>query len=255
MSFLTKGRAALCASIVALSFVVSHAAAGAEEAPHRAARTLASGSKIEADDTVHVHRSSAPTMLGTTLAYAPAQGHLAVVYLHGQHGKAENGCPHFRAGASELGWLVCPKGIVEGAAGTASWGDDVLAQAKAVDHALRAVETVGASSEPGVAVGFSQGGYVTLDLVRAGRGHFRGLVLIAAPEAHPSATALKAAGVKRVVLGSGRQDAAYKVLEADAKRLASEGMETRFLDLGNVGHTYDAEDPDALRDAIAWAGG
>lgn len=254
MSFLTKGRAALCASIVALSFVVSHAAAGAEEAPHRSARTLAS-SKVDADETVHPHRSSTPTMLGETLAYAPAQGHLAVVYLHGQHGKAENGCPHFRAGASELGWLVCPRGIVEDAYGTASWGDDVLAQAKAVDHALRAVETVGASSEPGVAVGFSQGGYVTLDLVRAGRGHFRGLVLIAAPEAHPSATALKAAGVKRVVLASGRQDAAYKVLEADAKRLASEGMETRFLDLGNVGHTYDAEDPDALRDAIAWAGG
>jgi len=192
------------------------------------------------------------------MAYAPtkdlaAKKPMTVVYLHGVNGKVENGCPHFRSGASEVGWLVCPQGVQHGANGMASWGGDVFKQSVVVSQALKAAEDNGASAEPGVAVGFSQGSYVALDILKTNRGHFRGLVLIAAPEAHPSADKLHAAGVRRVVLAAGELDSAYSVLEADAKRLASEGMETRFVSLGHVGHTYATEDNAVLRDAITWA--
>ncbi len=193
------------------------------------------------------------------LAYPPstsASAHpLTVVYLHGVHGRAENGCPWFRGGASELGWLVCPEGAVRDANGTASWGGNVVEQSAVVSRALRAAQEHGASAEPGVAVGFSQGGYVTLDLVKTGQGRFRGLVLIAAPDAHPSAQKLRAAGVVRVALAAGSADAAHAPLVEDTKRLQHEGMDARFYDLGHVGHTYAADDTSTLRDAIAWAGG
>ncbi len=91
--------------------------------------------------------------------------------------------------------------------------------------------------------------------MKSGQARFRGLVLLAAPEAHPSAQKLKEAGVIRVALGAGAQDAAHAPLVDDAKRLQREGIEARFFDLGAVGHTYAAEDPAVLRDAIVWASG
>jgi predicted esterase len=196
---------------------------------------------------------------GALLAYAPVKHGTArtVVYLHGVHGKAENGCPWMRAGAADVGWLVCPRGvrIDDGPTGTASWGSDLPVQGAVVAHALRAAEAAGASPEPGIAVGFSQGAYVALDLVKTRLGRFRGLVLLGAPSAHPSARRLIDAGVARIALGAGSLDPAYPIVQADVARLASEGIEARFVDLGRVGHTYVAEDPDALSDAIAWAGG
>jgi predicted esterase len=215
------------------------------------------------DTTARGRHSSAPMKLRgegrDVLAFAPpkATGEhpLTVVYLHGVHGRAENGCPWLRSGASELGWLVCPEASVRDEGGTASWGGDVFAQSAVVSNALRAAQQNGASSEPGVAVGFSQGSYVALDLVKTRLAHFRGLVLLAAPEAHPSAERLRAAGIVRIALGAGSLDAAYGPLVEDTKRLASEGIEARFFDLGKIGHTYAAENPETLREAITWAGG
>lgn len=202
--------------------------------------------------------SVAATPNGAVLSYPPREATkdpISVVYLHGIYGRPEHGCPWFRNGASELGWLVCPEGNVRSANGTASWGADVLAQSAVVSRALQTAEANGASSDPGVVIGFSQGGYVAVNLVKAHRARFRGLVLIAAPEQHPSAAMLREAGVERVALAAGRYDMAYAPLVADAKRLQAEGIATRFYDLGHVGHTYAAEDANVLHDAIAWAGG
>ncbi|OJY16495.1 MAG: hypothetical protein BGO98_30960 [Myxococcales bacterium 68-20] len=245
---------------------VSRAAAGtsspAEEAPKATARTTdLTGAK--ADGASRGHYSSSPVRLRSEgrdlLAYPPAASAashpMTVVYLHGIHGRPENGCPWFRDGASELGWLVCPEGAKHEETGTASWGGDVFEQGTVVARAMRAARANGASSEPGVAVGFSQGGYVALDLVKTRQARFRGLVLIAAPEAHPSAQKLREAGVVRVALAAGSADAAHAPLIEDTKRLQREGIEARFFNLGRVGHTYAAEDGATLREAITWAGG
>lgn len=206
----------------------------------------------------HVVATSLRSEEGHVLAYPPSKhvkhAPMSVVYLHGIHGLAERGCPHVRNGASQLGWLVCPEAIEKDESGKFSWGDDVFEQSAVVRRALAAAHAHGASKQPGVAVGFSQGSYVAVDLVNARLAKFRGLVLLGA-EMHPSAKMLKDAGVKRIALGAGRTDAAYGSLASEARRLDGEGIETRFYDLGNVGHTYAAEDTNALRTAIAWAGG
>ena len=55
--------------------------------------------------------------------------------------------------------------------------------------------------------------------------------------------------------GAGSQDGAYASMKEEAPKMNVDGLEVRFVDLGNVGHTYAAENTDALRAAIAWAGG
>lgn len=195
---------------------------------------------------------------GALLAYAPAksasQEPSTVVYLHGVRGLAERGCPHMRNGASAVGWLVCPEAIEKDEAGTYSWGADVFEQSAVVASALKAARAQGASAKPGVAVGFSQGGFVAIDLVTARLAKFRGLVILGA-DVHPNPKTLKAAGVVRIALGAGKADATYASLQGETSRLASEGIDARFFDLGDVGHTYAAENTQALRTAIAWAGG
>ena len=64
---------------------------------------------------------------------------------------------------------------------------------------------------------------------------------------------LHAAGIKRVVLAAGSRDQSHDALASDTKRLQSEGMDARFVDLGNIGHTYATEDNALLHDAIVWA--
>jgi len=206
-----------------------------------------------------------PARTGALMAYSPARparggarpAASTVVYLHGRNARVENGCPWFRGGASTLGWLVCPEGVRDDAANarsTHSWGGDVLVQAPIVAAALDAAVGEGASREPGVAVGFSQGAYVALDLVRARLARFRGLVLLGA-DLHPSADHLREAGIARVALGAGSFDEAHDALVREASRLQESGFEARFFELGRVGHTYATDDPETLREAIVWAGG
>jgi hypothetical protein len=195
---------------------------------------------------------------GSLMAYPPAkvagERPLAVVYLHGAHGRADKGCPWMRSGATNVGWLVCPKAPNAEPQGVASWGADVRAQSVVVKRAFAAAQASGASGDPGVIVGFSQGSYVAIDIIKLGLLEARGLVLLGA-EMHPDANRLRAAGVKRVAFGAGREDAAFASLQEETRRLAAEGIETLFVDLGAVGHTYAADDTTALNDAIVWASG
>ena len=229
----------------------------------RSARTVDAHASAHRAGETRGHYPSSPLTLHAdgvdVLAFPPAtkaeSKPLSVVYLHGMRGRAANGCPWFRGGASEQGWLVCPEAIEQQPGGSWSWGADVFKQAPIVEGALRAARESGASSEPGIAVGFSQGSYVALDLVKAHLASFRGLVLLGA-ELHPNAQRLKDAGIVRIALGAGQMDSlAYASLREEAVRLSNEGIETRFFDLGRVGHTYVVEDTKVLDDAIAFAGG
>lgn len=251
-----KALVAVVVSVVVIVGFGSYAAAGTKEGTPKTARSFAP-SKISLGEETRGHHVSSPTKVGKHLAYAPPAAKAnarAVVYLHGAHGLAEKGCPWMRSGASEVGWLVCPEAINADVGNTWSWGSDVVAQGVVVESALASARAEGASAEPGVAVGFSQGSYVALDLVKTGRAKFRGLVLLGA-EMHPSPERLRDAGVSRIVLGAGSQDGAYASMKEEAPKMNVDGLEVRFVDLGNVGHTYAAENTDALRAAIAWAGG
>ncbi len=201
---------------------------------------------------------SAPVALGEHLAYPPRANAEAAaktfVYLHGIHGRADRGCPVFRAGTSELGWLVCPEAPVEGPAGFFSWGADLPAQATVFRASVDAARRAGAASELPVVIGFSQGSFLALDLLKTRLARARALVLLGA-DVHPNVARLRAAGVERVVLGAGSRDAPYASLVRETARLEAEGMPARFVDLGAVGHTYATEAPAALRDAITWAAG
>jgi hypothetical protein len=210
------------------------------------------------DARVREKEMTSPTTIGEgVLAYPPRAGVTGVttpetvVYLHGIHGRAENGCPYFRDGARALGWLVCPEANAVEAPGFTWAGSprDVRAIVARAEQATGA-----ADASPGVLVGFSQGAYVALDLVHVRLGSYRGLVLLGAAVA-PSAADLRAAGVTRVVLGAGTRDGSYAPLLATAARLRREGVDVRFVSLGAVGHTYAAEDPATLTRAILFAGG
>lgn len=179
---------------------------------------------------------------------------LAVVYLHGVHGLPQNGCPWLRDGASEIGWLLCPRANERLSNGTYSWGGTIADQRAVVARAERVAHARGVTpGTAGVIVGFSQGAYVALDLVRARLGRYRGLVLIGA-SVEPSRAELGAAGVDRIVLAAGDLDAAAGPMRRAAERLRREGAHVRFVSLGAIGHSYETPHREALADAIAWAG-
>lgn len=247
-----RTRALVCLSIaVTLVIALATRSAAGTAAPPR--RELAS--PRTAIERAPRGRSKAPVVIpadhGDVLAYPPEKGASSeaplVVYLHGVHGRAENGCPWMRSGTGATGWVVCPEPKVKDGPGW-SWTGRVNDDAPVVASAIHATR----SSAPRVAVGFSQGAYLAVDLIRARAESFRGVVLLGA-DVTPDAGALKSAGVRRVVLGASAQEPWHAALERNAARLRREGVDARFVSLGNVGHTYVGEDPTVLREAIAWA--
>ena len=195
------------------------------------------------------------TIAPAVFAYAPASDvakPTRVVYLHGIHGLAQNGCPWLRGGATEVGWLLCPEANAALPNGTFSWGGTAKDQYDVVTHAIRA--SGGEPNDGDVLVGFSQGGFVAVDLVEKHLGTHRGLVILSA-DVHIDATTLRGAGVERIVLGAGSLDATYAPLETLARSLDAQGFPARFVSLGRVGHTYVPEDTAVLTDAIVWASG
>lgn len=190
------------------------------------------------------------TEQGNVLAYPPgpaaAKDAPLVVYLHGVHGKAENGCPFMRSGP-DAGWLVCPEPKVRDGEGW-SWTGKVQKDHAIVANAMKATR----STAPRVAVGFSQGAYLTVDLLKKNKESFRSVVLLGA-SVDPDATMLKDRGVKRVVLGASKDEPWHASLQRSVAKLQRAGIEARFVSLGHVGHIYVAEDPEVLREAIAWA--
>lgn len=269
-------RAARSIAVVCLAFAVvlvavisfsTRAAARIEPSRANVTKAIATRDVTRRGDVTRTKVSSEPIVLrdGATalFAYPPlptsaaalARAPLTVVYLHGIHGRPENGCPWLREGATEIGWLVCPAANSPLPNGTFSWGGSLFEQHAVVARAEHAAQVNGATADTAnVIVGFSQGAYLAVDLVRARLGSYRGLVLIAA-DVEPTFAMLTAAGVDRIVLAAGDLDGSSGPLKRTAARLAREGMDARFVSLGPIGHTYATPETTALRDAIVWAGG
>ena len=222
--------------------------------------------RVSAGDTsaaVEAPRKPAVVRNGAvrTFAYPPKDTSLprpAVVYLHGRCGAATNGCPYFEPGVSGFGWLVCPPAPSRCEGGGASWSGSTSQKQAVVDSAVSAV----AASYPGlvdtvaptVLIGFSQGAYIAVDMVRERPGKYMGVLLIGA-EIVTSAEILSTAGVKRVVLAAGAYDGARPAMETEAKKLASQGFSAHFVSLGTVGHTYVADREGVLRSSLEWLEG
>lgn len=249
---------ALAATLVAALAFTARAAAGVENVRGHVTEPRARTTKVATIRSKYPTRPLELRQESTTiLAFpprAPAAKPVTVVYLHGIHGRAENGCPWLKEGASEIGWLVCPSANAHLSNDTYSWSGNVAEQRAVVARAERAAQAQGADpAGAGVLVGFSQGAYVALDLVHARLGRYRGLVLIGA-DVEPSSVDLRTAGVDRIVLAAGDLDGASAPMKRAAEHLRRDGIEARFVSLGRIGHSYETTDKEGLRDAIAWAG-
>lgn len=237
------------ATVLVLLLAFGVAAAARAGAPRRAlANAREVGGARGSAELAATRGKSALVWVASDVAAYPARGPgVVVVYLHGIHGKPENGCPWMRAAGA--GTLLCPRADVHHADGTASWSGERTSATVA-----RALRAAGAADDAPVLVGFSQGAYEVDALVRARKVRARGIVLLAG-HLVPDAQALRDAGVARVVLGAATNDATYPALAQEAARLAREGVAVRLVPLGAVGHVYIADDPGVLRDAIGWAAG
>ena len=257
--------AAVClalVTVVVVGVLAFAARAAARPLPIHAHVVTDAHSRTMKDETPRAKYPTKPLALTedgkTILAFPPRtpaqRSPLTVVYLHGIHGRAENGCPWLREGSSELGWLVCPEANEQLANGTFSWAGTAADQRAVVARAERAAQAQGADSKSAsVLVGFSQGAFVALDLTAHHLGRYRGLVLIGADVA-PSRAMLDASGVNRIVLAAGDLDGSSAPMKRAAEHLRREGMDVRFVSLGRIGHSYETAEREALRDAIVWAG-
>lgn len=200
----------------------------------------------------------APSMVRMARAVAivpehPTPGAPGIVYLHGICGRAENGCGHFASGAGA--WLLCPHAPNACAGGGESWGDPRKAAeiVRGAESDLAASTRVPAGPHGRILVGFSQGGYVARAIYDERPSTFRGVMVLGA-DVRFNRAELERAGVRRVALGAGRFDATWAPLRRAWATLAAEGFPVRFVDLGDVGHTYVAApaSASAIPDALAW---
>lgn len=175
-----------------------------------------------------------------------------VVLLHGICGEPLNSCSVFADVTG--GELVCARADLSCPNGGAMWSGGAGAIAR-IETAVRgaAVTTGGRvdPSAPRVLVGFSQGAYVAMRALHAQPHRYPAVLLIGA-FVKPTRAELEAAGVVRIALAAGDFDGSSPTMRASAERLRAEGFDARFVSLGRVGHTYVADDPKKLADAVAW---
>lgn len=189
-------------------------------------------------------------------ALASAQKKAPIVYLHGICGAPDRGCDALAAEATRFGPFVCPRANTACGANN-TWSGDPFKQLDTVDRAMDLVaeQTRGALDvgRAGILVGFSQGAYAAVPLVLARPGRFRALLLVGA-NVHIEPKRLLAAGVTRVVLAAGQFDGTHAAMRKIDAGLQHSGLESRFVDLGPVGHTYEPsiERTDAMHDAWTW---
>jgi predicted esterase len=198
---------------------------------------------------------------GKALVFAPHAPTAApmpvTVMLHGMCGHPTSACRPFVDLATSRGWLVCPQAEDPCGGGT-RWrvkgGDD----ARLVEGSVRSLAKDRAGrvdpSAPRVIVGFSLGGTAAVRIAQASEGQYDGLVVIAS-QVHPEARLLKQAGVKRVVLAAGDFDMTSQPLQDDARALASEGVDTRFVSLGRYGHGFPPDMEALMSEPMTWVSG
>ena len=176
---------------------------------------------------------------GWGVAYPPADAGAprpAIVYLHGMWASPEDSCGLFERSATAFGFLVCPRGNAPLGDGK-MWTGSYATVAPNVRAALDAAGKQGPGPcsialGGGTLMGYSNGAYFAAEVAMAEPGRWTGLVLLSM-RLELDVARLKAAGVKRVVLGAADKDGARDSMKALAdQRTDAAGLPTRFVSLG-----------------------
>ncbi len=191
------------------------------------------------------------------VAYAPADASAprpALVYLHGMWASPEDSCPRLQHAAAARGFLVCPRGNAPLGEGR-MWAGTYASVAPQVRAALDAAAALAPGkldrSGDGTLLGYSNGAYFAAEIALHEPGRWTGLVLLSM-RLELDAAKLRAAGVRRVVLGAGDKDLTAPSLRALAGRLEAEGLPARYVSLGPGGHELPADLDDRMTEPLAW---
>jgi len=194
------------------------------------------------------------------VAYAPVEASAprpAIVFLHGMWASPEDSCPAFEGAATPFGFLVCPRGNTPLGEGK-MWAGTYVDAARSIHAALDAAGALAPGkldrSGGGTLLGFSNGAYFAAEVALHEPGKWTGLVLISM-KLDLDARALRAAGVRRVVLASGDADEASAAMRSLAQRLSAPGFEARFMSLGPGGHAFPPDMGERMHEAVAWVRG
>lgn len=239
-------RLALSATAFALAVTfVLFSVTGASGMVHEEALPLSP--MLEVSGKLEVASSSPP------LAAVPRVPTAYANVLHGACCDPQGTCERLAAALPEGIELQCTTGNVECVGGGFDWRGDGEAKAAYLEQLpglLRTAET--APSGDNLLIGFSRGAYVARDVALARPGRYSALVLIGATIAL-DVPALKAAGIKRVVLAAGEYDSSFKAMQRTRDKLALNGIEARFVPMGKIFHELPKDAGLRLRDAVAWA--
>ena len=177
------------------------------------------------------------------------------VFLHGMCALPEWECPVFQ-GATSSSWLLCPPGPAACDGGGAMWVGTGPQLEKRVDKSVALLSTsVADKLDLGrrVLIGYSLGAPAALRIALAQPGRWQRLMIVNAGT-EPSAAQLRKAGITRVALVAGEQDATAAKLKKTQKRLAASGVDARYFSMGKVGHYFDATSAERLNEALRWIG-
>jgi predicted esterase len=198
------------------------------------------------------------------MAYAPADvasPRPPIVFLHGMWATPEDSCAPFEEGATPFGFLVCPRANAPlgdgGGHGWTMWTGGYAEASRSIHAALDAADALAPgkrADRDGTLIGYSNGAYFAAEVACAEPGRWSGLVLLSMKlDLDPKR--LTAAGVRRVLLAAGDRDDASAPMQALATRLATGGVDSRFMSLGDVGHPFPSDMSARMCAAIAWVRG
>lgn len=175
------------------------------------------------------------------------------VFLHGMCALPEWECPVFQ-GATGSSWLLCPPGPAACEGGGAMWVGTGSQLEKRVDKSVSLLaERESVDLGRRVLIGYSLGAPAALRIALAQPGRWQRLMIVNAGT-EPSAAQLEKAGIRRIALVAGEQDATAAKLKKSAKRLAAAGVDARYFSMGKVGHYFDATSAERLSEALGWIG-
>lgn len=175
------------------------------------------------------------------------------VFLHGMCALPEWECPVFQP-ATGSSWLLCPPGPASCEGGGAMWVGTGSQLEKRVDKSVSLLaERESVDLGRRVLIGYSLGAPAALRIALGQPGRWQRLMIVNAGT-QPSAAQLGKAGIRRIALVAGEQDATAAKLKKSAKRLAASGVDARYFSMGNVGHYFDQGSAERLREALAWIG-